>query len=313
MSKYIFHEDQPIGNFKTSFERFLFNEERHLHSQSVDGWKTFSLIEENSQSILSQVHFHVVNEVASSPCKAPFGSIEFANALSAETLFNFLNEIEAKLKKKKVKKIIIKDAPQLYRPHEAATLTVLLSDLGYRIATNEICSSVIVDESSWESKISKDELYHFKRCQREQLTFGTLEITKLVEVYRFIEGCRNERGVALSLTLDQLVKTVRSCPMDFLLFAVFQDEEMIAAAITIKVNNRILYDFYYGHSKASNHLSPVVFLLDGQYAYGQQNGFQILDLGTSSLNEKTNFSLLNFKTQVGGVPSMKLTFEKELR
>ncbi len=133
-----------------------------------------------------------------------------------------------------------------------------------------------------------------------------------MEVYRFIESCRSERGMDLSLTLDQLVKTVRSCSSDFLLFAVFQDEEMVAAAITIKVNNRILYDFYYGHSKASNHLSPVVFLLDGQYSYCRQNGFQILDLGTSSLNEKTNFSLLNFKTRVGGTSSMKLTFEKEL-
>ncbi len=177
MSKYIFHEGHLTENFKISFERFLFNEERHLHSQSVNGWKTFSLIDENSQSILSQLHFNVANGIASSPSKAPFGSIEFANSLSAGILFNFLNEIEAKLKKMKVKKIVINDVPQLYRPHQAATLAVLLSDLSYQITTNEICSSIIVDESSWESKISKDELYHFKRCQREHLTFRSLEIT----------------------------------------------------------------------------------------------------------------------------------------
>ena len=115
------------------------------------------------------------------------------------------------------------------------------------------------------------------------------------------------------MTLDQLVKTVRACPTDFLLFAVFQSEEMVAASIALKISDRILYDFYYGHSKASNNLSPVVFLLNGQYTFCKQNGFQILDLGTSSLNNKTNFGLLNFKSQVGGVSSMKLTFEKELR
>lgn len=313
MSKYIFHEGQPTGNFKPAFERYLFNEERHLHSQSMEGWSTFSLTDENAQSILSQIHFHIADKVASSPHRAPFGSIEFAESLSAESLFGFLNQLENKLKKNGVKRIVIKDSPQLYRPHEAASLTVLLSDLDYRISSNEICSSIKIDELLWEDKISKDELYHFKRCQREELVFRQLEITKIVEVYRFIEQCRHERGMTLSMTLDQLVKTVRNCPTDFLLFAVFQDEEMIAAAITLKVNDRILYDFYYGHSKASNNLSPIVFLLHGQYFFCKKNGFQILDLGTSSLNNKTNFSLLNFKSQVGGVPSMKLTFEKELR
>jgi hypothetical protein len=313
LSKYTFHEGQPAANFKPSFERYLFNEERHLISQSVKGWKTYSLIDESTQTQVAQINFHITDGIASSPHRAPFGSIEFSQSLSADALLGFINECENKLKKKKVKKIIIKDAPQIYRPHEAATLSVLLLSLKYEISSNEICSSIKVDEVPWENKISKDELYHFKRCQREGLTFRQLETTKVVEVYRFIEHCRKERGMSLSMTLDQLVKTVRSCPKDFLLFAVFQNEEMVAASIVLKINDRILYDFYYGHSKASNNLSPVVFLLDGQYTFGKLNGFQILDLGTSMLNDKVNFSLLNFKSQVGGVPSMKLTFEKELR
>ncbi|GHN01411.1 hypothetical protein WSM22_29000 [Cytophagales bacterium WSM2-2] len=221
-------------------------------------------------------------------------------------------ECEKKLREEGVRRIVIKDTPQIYRPQQSAMLTVLLSDLDFKITRNEICSSVNVDKILWEEKISKDELYHLKRCQREGLEFHQIPLSKLDGVYRFIEQSRHERGMTLSLTLDQMKTTVSSCPNDFLLFGVFQNREMVAAAIAIKVNDRILYDFYYGHSKASNHLSPVVLLLHKQYAFCQANGFGLLDLGTSSLENKTNFSLLNFKTQVGGALSMKLTFQKEL-
>jgi hypothetical protein len=278
----------------------------------MEGWNTFSLIDENAQLILAQIHFHVEHNIASSPSKAPFGSVSFSKNISAEALFHFLQDVEKKLKSKGIRKIHIKDAPHIYMHDQAGLLTVLLKDLGYIITQDEINSSIIIDDALWENKISKDELYHFKRCQRELLTFREMEIAKLVEVYRFIESCRHERKMSLSMTLDQMINTVRHCQTDFLLFGAFQYDEMVAAAISIRVNDRILYDFYYGHSKSSNSLSPVVFLLDGQYTFCQRNGFQILDLGTSSLNGKTNFSLLNFKSQVGGIPSMKLTFEKEL-
>ena len=78
------------------------------------------------------------------------------------------------------------------------------------------------------------------------------------------------------------------------------------------MNDRILYDFYHAHPKSFDQLSPVVALVDGMYAYCQQNKFQLLDLVTSAVDGKVNFSLLNFKTQLGGQPSMKLTFEKDL-
>ncbi|MBI1769820.1 MAG: hypothetical protein HY015_01290 [Bacteroidetes bacterium] len=313
MSKYIFHEGQLAKNFKPVFERFLFNEERHLHSQSLDGWKTFSLIDNRSKLVFAQVNFHIENSTASSPYKAPFGSFEFNESLSIEVLFNFLVEVENKLKEQGVIKVAIKDVPHLYRPQESAILSVLLMDLNFEVVKSEINSSIVVDEVLWRDKISQAELKRLRRCEREQLIFQSLGLSELEEVYNFTRECRHERDAELSVTYASLKYTVEKCPDDFLLFGVFQKKELIASAISVRVTNSIIYNFYHAHRKSSDQLSPIVFLLDNQYSYCRQNGFRLLDLGTSSLENKTNFSLLNFKTQVGGIFSMKLTFEKELQ
>ncbi|MBS1486864.1 MAG: hypothetical protein JST43_04685 [Bacteroidetes bacterium] len=310
--KNYFLTDGSADPFHPVFERFLFNEARHLRTQSHEGWHTFSWVHTEQQQVVAQVHFHIEHGLAASPHRAPFGSVEFADSLAPEMLLRFLWEVEKKLKEKGVKKVVIRDTPQLYRPQASALLTVLLGDMGFAVKRNEICASIVIDASPWENKISKDEAYHLRRAQRERLIFRQLELTQWASVYQFIDQCRAERGMTLSLSAQQLGNTIQACPHDFLFFEVCQAEERIAAAIAVRVNPRIMYNFYYGHSRASQPLSPIVFLLHQQYAYGQEKGYQLLDLGTSSLENKTNFSLLNFKTQVGGNLSMKLTFEKSL-
>ena len=56
----------------------------------------------------------------------------------------------------------------------------------------------------------------------------------------------------------------------------------------------------------------VVKLMEGVYNYSQTEGINLIDLGTSSLNGKPNFSLLDFKLHLGATPTQKLTFQKNL-
>lgn len=313
MSKYIFHEGKTPDKYNLKFDRFLYNEERHRFSQSRDGWSAFSLIDADAKKIVAQIHFHISNEVASSPYKAPFGSFEFSTFLSPEALFKFIVDVENTLKEKGVRKIQIKDTPQIYRPEQAALLSVLLQDAGYKISATEIHTSIAVDEKPWGDKISYAELKRLKKGKRENLVFARLDESNFEKIYKFIQSCRQERGTSLSLTLDEIKNVAAFCVEDFLLFSVFQGDEMIAASVSLKVNEQILYDFYHGHSRAVDTLSPVVALIDGMYTYCKVHDFHLIDLGTSSLENKTNFSLLNFKTQLGGITSMKVTFEKELK
>jgi hypothetical protein len=312
LNKYFFLEGLPDPTFKIVFERFLFNKTRHLRSQSESNWSTYSFINKQSQEVVAQIHFYIADSVASSPCRAPFGSVEFSSSLPPEALSTFLFEVERKLKSVGVKKIVIKDIAHQFRPQQSALLNTLFLNLDFIVSNAEINSAIVVDEAAFEDKISYAEIKHLKRCRQEEFGFRILSMEMLDKVYSFISKCREERMMSLSLTLRQLERIIRSCPDDFLLFGLFQADELIAASIAVKVNDRILYDFYHAHLKSFDQLSPVVTLVDGMYGYCQQNKFELLDLGTSAVNRQINFSLLNFKTQLGGQLSMKLTFEKNL-
>ena len=312
MSRYTFSEEAFASDFKIVFERFLFNEERHRLSQSKDNWKTFSLIDEQSKRVVAQVHFCVIGTIASSPLRAPFGSVEFSDTLSPENIQSFYLNTERRLKNIGVRKIRIKDAASQYKPQQSTLLNVVLLNSGFRISNSEINSAIEIDHVNFQNKISYAEAKRLKRCQQERLIFRPLSMDMLENIQSFIQSCREERGMSLSMTLPELKKTIQFCEDDFLLFGVFQNEELIAASISVRVNNRILYDFYHAHSKSADQLSPVVALVDGIYSYCGQNKFELLDLGTSTVDRQINFSLLNFKTRLGGLISMKLTFEKDL-
>lgn len=312
MGTYTFCEGQLSLDLQPAFERFLFNEERHLVSQSQSGWSTFSLVDYSAKKIIAQVHFHIEGRIASSPLQASFGSVEFSEIVSAETLFEFISAVDFKLKEKGVRKIIIKDAPQIYRPQQSAILAAILADLDFRISKSEINSALVIDDSVLGNKIDDAERRRLKRCEEEHLMFQLLGRSELRKIYEFINHCRKERGTTLSMTFEALERTVKKCPNDFLLFGVFAEAELIAAVVSVRVTKSIIYNFYPAHRKSADRLSPMVFLLDNLYRFCVQNEVKILDLGTSFLNGGTNFSLLNFKTNVGGIPSLKLTFEKEI-
>jgi hypothetical protein len=89
-------------------------------------------------------------------------------------------------------------------------------------------------------------------------------------------------------------------------------DKMVAASISIRVNENVLYTFYYDHLRAYDSVTPIVFLCDGLYNFCQKNQLSLLDLGTSNPNGKLNQSLLDFKLSLGAVPSPKLTFQKVL-
>jgi lipid II:glycine glycyltransferase (peptidoglycan interpeptide bridge formation enzyme) len=139
-----------------------------------------------------------------------------------------------------------------------------------------------------------------------------LPLTELDNVYDFLLHCRRQRDHTLSMTLEEVKETVQRFKKSFLLWGTFNQKEMAAAAISIRVHPDILYNFYSGHLKKFDAVSPAVMLIRGMYNYCGSHHIHWLDLGTSSVNGLPNFSLLDFKLRLGAIPSMKLTFEKEL-
>ena len=302
----------PKG-FKSDFESFLFNEEQHRYLQSPKDWQSYGLLDETKKKALASVHFHVHDHTASSPCKAPFGSVEFSKKLPLRDLYEFMSQTEVSLRSKGIRKIQIKNPPAGYHPASSSLLDVLFLNLGYHILQAEISTAIVVDDTRYDQKIEAWELRKLKQGKKTKLRYLEIPISSIESVYGFILACRNERQQSLSMTIAELMKIVAVYPDRIILFGVYHGHELAGASISIRVSKRIVYNFYSAHPRKFDFLSPVVMLMQGMHGWSQKHRIELIDLGTSSLKGQPNFGLLEFKLRLNGSPSTKLTFEKDLR
>ena len=205
--------------------------------------------------------------------------------------------------------MVIKHSPAAYAPRREALLQTFLLNLGYRVANAETGAIIPVD-GKFEDHLDSWEKRKLKQAQTSALQWRQLTHDNVDTIYNFILASRKQKGYSLSMTLGEIRRVVERFPERYLLFGVYQADLLVAAGISIVVNDRVLYNFYSAHDNAYDHLSPVVFLIEGLYSYCTAHRLTLLDLGTSAVEGKPNFGLLDFKMRLGGLPTPKLTFEK---
>jgi len=313
LSSYKFIKGFPIKGFRENFETSLFHHPEHLLLQSKDGWSSYAIADSSESIIDAIIHFHIHEGVALSPLRAPFGSMVFSKELPVETIKDFFDFIEADFRKKGIYRILIKNYPDAYFSNQSVILKSLLPQYGFLNDTDQ--SAVIsISEKLFDDILHKSARKRLKKCNNANLTVRKLPHTKLVDTHSFLKKCREDKGYTLSMSRSEMERTIEVFPDNFYVFAVFaNDEEMIAANISILVNRRLLYNFYHDHIKSADYLSPVILLNKCMYEFCQHEGIEVLDLGTSSVEGVINQSLLDFKIRLGAVTSPKATFVKTMQ
>jgi len=236
-----------------------------------------------------------------------------SDKITTQELYDFVSFIEKKLKDQGVSQVIIKNYPQHYHSRHHSLISVVLFNQGYKIVNAELGACIEVDEKSLVTKMDSWEKRKLNQCIKEGLTFSCLNANNLKQVYDFILECRQAKGYALSMSGEELHNTVKNLKDSFKLFGVFLKDELVAASISIRVNNRVLYNFYSAHHHRYDGISPVVFLINSMYSWCNDHKIKLLDLGTSAMGGIPNFPLIDFKLRLGAEPAMKLTFEKRLK
>jgi Acetyltransferase (GNAT) domain len=306
-----FHSGIPPNGFSPDFEPLLFNTKVHRISQSKIGWSEFHLLEERKKKILSSIYFNVSKRKAVSPCRAPFGGFEMSTLIQPKDFWDFTWQIEQALSKLKVNQIEIQFPPALYSTAQPLAVTTLISQ-GFVLTQSEAACSIIVDSKSLEQKMLSDKKDKLRIGQKAGLAFRNIPLSNLPEIYSFIETFRKKLNRTLSMSMADLGKPVKAMPKAFFIVGVFLRDQMISACICIRVSRSIVYTFYSAHDDAYDKLSPRVFLLSALYKWCQQEGVTLLDLGTSTLDGKPNFNLLDFKLRMGGTLTTKFSFRKIL-
>ncbi|MBK5279173.1 MAG: GNAT family N-acetyltransferase [Bacteroidia bacterium] len=289
---------------------FLFNRAEHLFLQSKKGWRVYGLQNGKSGKVVAQICFNIKGKELVSPLQAPFGSLEVYEHIGQEKIEELFIKIEEEVKVLGITHWRIKSYPKDYDSFITSMLQKALSKLNFNLI-EEISSIIPVDQKLFEKRIRVSQRQKLRKSEK-RFAFSQVKLTELSKIYSFIRSCRKKKSQTLSMPLFQLQKVADLFPRKFILFQVADGNQVAAAAIVIKVSEKILYTFYYSHDKRFDKISPVVLLISGIYQYAQQRNFTHIDLGTSMVNGGVNRPLLQFKKSIGGHPSSKYIFEKTL-
>ncbi|SHI81395.1 hypothetical protein SAMN02745146_1587 [Hymenobacter daecheongensis DSM 21074] len=294
-----------------AFESFLYLRPAHLNLQRHAGERlTFYLEDQAAGRTVAQLPVFSGTATAYSPWQAPFGSVQLAAGLSAAVVRAFLAAVEAELSARGLPHAHIRSYPFAYDPAGSALLTQAWQQLGYRVAQAELNNHLPLN-TDFEARLHPSERRRLHKCRRHGFRFEQEPPYLLPLAYEFLARCRQEKGQQLSLELARLQELFRLFPREHFLFSVRDAAgDWAALTVAIQVNSEVLYNFYPASPLAYNAFSPVVLLNAGLHHFGQANGMRLLDLGTSTLPTGLNQSLLQFKRHLGGVPSLRLIFEK---
>lgn len=286
----------------------IFHDPRHLKLQASSGWCSFYIGHQGQAEGI--VHFHVNETAAKSHYRSPFGSFLFSDAVPETVLTDFITYCENQLKERGVTTIMLKNPPALYAEERSLKLQNVLNHLGYTVSLEETSAVIPVTSMLFESVLHKSEKKRLRKCREQAFAFSILSGDRLQEIYTFLATCRGEKGYSLSMTFEELKQLATVFPERVMLTAVRDNNKIVAANISIRVYEHVLYNFYHDHAGEYDGFSPVVLLNEGLYRFCQNEKIQWLDLGTSNADGVLNESLLNFKRNLGAIPSRKLTFTK---
>jgi hypothetical protein len=310
LNDYQFIEGKPPANYSYAFEETLFNQEKHRELQAKNGWNSFHIVA--NQKVFGSIHFFIENQIAKSPLRAPYGSLEASEKIDESVVQRFISFIVKHFSSTEINELIIKTAPALYNTSLSANLKESFHESGFEIETSDIQSVIAVSDDQLTSRFHYSEKKRLQKCNSRNLVFQKLPMESAGRVYDFITRCRLEKGFSISMTFEQLETAMKLFPENYLFFVVLDGNKVIAASICIRVSETILYDYAHDHDHVYNNLSPVVFLVNGIYNYCQENGVELLDLGTSLSNGKLKVSLFEFKTRLGATVTEKLTYRKQI-
>jgi len=305
--------DQLPFGYAFNFDNYLFNKLKHINTQEVSDRIDFFIVNNVKKRIEGKIHFLIVDGVAYSPYRSLFGSFEFNPRIHPNVLMDFWQFIEDELRARQIKEVRITGYAECYSPKKVELIHKMLTAAGFNITLKAINHHIAVTESPLTERMHLMEQRRLNKCRQSGFHFVQEPAEKVGEIYNFLERCRAEQNLQMSISFEKLVFYLEAFPQNYLLFSIRNGDEILAATVAIVVHRQILYNFLPGSLDKYNAFSPTVMLSDGLYTYCQDRNMELLDLGISTeKNGKDQLSLIRFKERIGGVRSFKYFYQKNL-
>lgn len=292
---------------------FFFNEGPHLYQQGNGAFHLITAYNQRTQQTEARCAVFVKPEVAVSPGAAPFGSVEFTETLPDSVLDELLSVLTNEVRATGAPTLRLINYPRCYAPAQTDRLTDSLMSQGFRLIETNPSFFLPVEADPFEANLHASERQRLRKCRRAGFRFQHEPSPDVKTVVDFLRTTRQQQGYALTLSPDRLTKLLTRFPGQFPVFSVMDGATTAALTIAVRVREDILYNFLPASHPDYCRFSPMVLLTDGLYAYCQQEGIRLLDLGVSlDANRQPKPSLMRFKQNLGAQSSPKMIFEKVL-
>lgn len=291
---------------------FFFNEPAHLQQQG-GSWHQIVAVNTVTGLVDGRCAFFRRGQQAISPLAAPFGSVEFAPALPDAALASLIQQLIDSAKAAGATSLRLVNHPDCYAPDQAHRLSHQLHEHGFRTAATYENSHLTITGQPFEQSINPAEQRRLRKCRVTGFRFSHGSCPDLSLVIAFICRVRQQRSHTLTIEPDRLSQLIQTFPDRFPVVGVWDADQLIALAITVRISPDILYYFLPVSDPAYDAYSPMVLLIDGLWQYCQQQRIGLLDLGVSLDGDRTpKSSLLQFKRNLGAQTSAKTVFERAL-
>jgi len=295
-------------NLPLSFEPFLFNQLTQLQTQSKE---LFLFQLKRGQQCYAIFPMFMKGNEGVSPLRAPFGSVEFDDNVAFEDLSFFLQKIIEFISQKSIRSLTIVSYPECYSVGRSQLLSYLLWKNNFLVSIKDLNYHLPVN-GPFEEHLHHSEIRRLKKSTNKNFQPKIGKGEHLSEMFALIKACRERKGFPLSTPLSVLENLFIQFPSNYISFTIWDKDVLIACAIGVLVSKDILYYFLPADHEEYLSFSPTVLLLKSMYEYSLEHQITLLDLGIATSGGVPNEGLIRFKENVGGIPSLKITYRKAL-
>lgn len=297
----------------------LFNKTSFLNYQSQKLGATviiFKLFSNEKNKLLASIDFASAldNKKWFTPVTGAFSHISSESKTSSSSLELFINQVIIHLKKQKnASEIIWKTPPLYFDEFINHKIHNIMFRTGWKTLSSELNFHFDVTTlENFRRGLNSTKRKELNKWNRSNSMFSLAGNEQDREAcYRVIRENREAQNYPVTMSYEAISDLFHEMKEDVLFFSLAENKELVASAIVLRLNNSVLYVFYWGESPAHRARSPVVKICECLYQYAIENNFKILDIGISTNHSLPNEGLVNFKFDIGCRVSQKQIFHHD--
>ena len=302
------HLQVYISNEKVfnSPNEYWFNDILFLN-EYIESTKHCYLLGEN-KCVLGYITVTIIENDCFSPARGTFAGFDCVSELTFEEKCFFVKSIVTNFKDSN---FTLRMPPDFLLNNGDEWNTILKTN-GFEEQFSELNYHFDLTENIQFHHSAKRRL---KKCLASGFVFEKWENPNSEFCHKFISEARKRKGFPMSMQIQKFGEMFTLFSERYFVFRVLNAEkETIALSVVVKINDKVLYNFYPADDENYLNFSPSVMLHKGIIEYAKNNKFQYFDLGIATDKGVRNEGLITFKKHLGAIEGYKkqylLSFNK---